>query len=181
MIFAKERVEVIASQLKKQIVVQSFSLDSWQMKEAFYLTPAEADADSQTPWQPFDSTRDHWYGKDRHYWFRTEFTVPEEYDGKQLWLYLRTQIEEWDDAKNPQFLIFVNGVVRQGADMNHRELPFTDCAKAGERFVIDLQAHSGILHPEFRLMADVQERSELVKDLYYDLQVPLWALDRMDK
>ena len=65
--------------------------------------------------------------------------------------------------------------------MNHRELPFTDCAKAGERFVIDLQAHSGILHPEFRLMADVQERSELVKDLYYDLQVPLWALDRMDK
>src|SRR5699024_8227341 len=107
MIFAKERVEVIASQLKKQIVVQSFSLDSWQMKEAFYLTPAEADADTQTSWQPFDSTRDHWYGKDRHYWFRTEFTVPEEYDGKQLWLYLRTQIEEWDDAKNPQFLIFI--------------------------------------------------------------------------
>ena len=112
--------------------------------------------------------------------FRTSFTVPESYDGKELWLYLRTQIEEWDDAKNPQFLIFVNGELKQGADMNHRELLLSRCAKAGDQYTIDLQAYSGILHPEFRLLADVQELNPAVNALYYDIQVPLWAMGRMD-
>ena len=119
MIFVKERLEVIAAQLKKFRIPQSFQLDSWKVKEGFWLRPEEVDADP-APFTDFDSKLMHWYGPDRHYWFRTGFTVPESYDGKELWLYLRTQIEEWDDAKNPQFLIFVNGELKQGADMNHR-------------------------------------------------------------
>jgi len=125
MIFVKERLEVIAAQLKKFRIPQSFQLDSWKVKEGFWLRPEEVDADP-APFTDFDSKLMHWYGPDRHYWFRTSFTVPESYDGKELWLYLRTQIEEWDDAKNPQFLIFVNGELKQGADMNHRELLLSD-------------------------------------------------------
>ena len=96
-------------------------------------------------------------------------------------LRIRTQIEEWDDAKNPQFLVFLNGEVVQGADMNHREVLLSEAATAGETVTVDLQAYSGTLHPEFRLMADVEEVSQPVKDLYYDIQVPLWAMDRMDQ
>ena len=179
MIFVKERLEVIAAQLKKFRIPQSFQLDSWKVKEGFWLRPEEVDADP-APFTDFDSKLMHWYGPDRHYWFRTSFTVPESYDGKELWLYLRTQIEEWDDAKNPQFLIFVNGELKQGADMNHRELLLSRCAKAGDQYTIDLQAYSGILHPEFRLLADVQELNPAVNALYYDIQVPLWAMGRMD-
>lgn len=100
MIFVKERLEVIAAQLKKFRIPQSFQLDSWKVKEGFWLRPEEVDADP-APFTDFDSKLMHWYGPDRHYWFRTSFTVPESYDGKELWLYLRTQIEEWDDAKIP--------------------------------------------------------------------------------
>ena len=180
MIFARERAEVIANKLKKLMVVQKFQLDDWKVKEGFFLRPEEADL-AEEDWEPFDSRLMHWYGPDRHYWFRTVFTIPEEYDGKGLWLRIRTQIEEWDDAKNPQFLVFLNGEVVQGADMNHREVLLSEAATAGETVTVDLQAYSGTLHPEFRLMADVEEVSQPVKDLYYDIQVPLWAMDRMDQ
>ena len=180
MIFARERAEVIANKLKKLMVVQKFQLDDWKVKEGFFLRPEEADL-AEEDWEPFDSRLMHWYGPDRHYWFRTVFTIPEEYDGKGLWLRIRTQIEEWDDAKNPQFLVFLNGEVVQGADMNHREVLLSEAATAGETVTVDLQAYSGTLHSEFRLMADVEEVSQPVKDLYYDIQVPLWAMDRMDQ
>ena len=180
MIFARERAEVIADKLKKLMVVRKFELDSWQVKEGFFLRPEEADRAAES-WEPFDSRLMHWYGPDRHYWFRTVFTVPEEYGGKGLWLRIRTQIEEWDDAKNPQFLVFINGEAVQGADMNHREVLLDRAATAGDTVTVDLQAYSGTLHPEFRLIADIEEISEPVKDLYYDIQVPLWAMDRMDQ
>lgn len=180
MIFARERAQVIANKLKKLMVVQKFQLDDWKVKEGFFLRPEEADL-AEEDWEPFDSRLMHWYGPDRHYWFQTVFTIPEEYDGKGLWLRIRTQIEEWDDAKNPQFLVFLNGEVVQGADMNHREVLLSEAATAGETVTVDLQAYSGTLHPEFRLMADVEEVSQPVKDLYYDIQVPLWAMDRMDQ
>lgn len=178
MIFVKERIEVIAAQLKKFRIAQSFQLEQWQMKEGFWLRPEEAEADP-TPFTDFDSKQMHWYGPDRHYWFRTQFTVPENFDGKQMWLHLRTQMEGWD-ARNPQFLVFVNGQVKQGADTNHQELLLADSAKAGDVYTIDLQAYSGIEYPELRLLADVQEMVPAVNDLYFDIQVPLWAMARMD-
>lgn len=180
MIFAKERVEVIANKLKKLMIVQKFQLDQWQMKEGFFIRPVDADEDPSA-FSPFDSRSMHWYGPDRHYWFRTSFTVPESFEGRSLWLRIRSQIEEWDDAKNPQFLVFINGVPVQGADMNHREVKLSDHCRAGEAYTVDLQAHSGILHPEFNLLANVEELSEPIKNLYYDIQVPLWATDRMDQ
>lgn len=179
MIFAKERIEVIAAQLEKFRFPQKFQLENWKMKEGFWLHPEEVDADP-TPFTDFDSKLMHWYGRDRHYWFRTTFTVPESFDHKEMWLYLRTQIEDWDDGRNPQFLVFVNGQVKQGADMNHRELLLDKCAKAGDTYTIDLQAYTGIMHSEFRLLADVQELQPAVNGLYYDIQVPLWAMSRMD-
>lgn len=180
MVFAKERAQVICEQLKKMSKVQKVSLDQWQMKEGNFLYPKDAD---QAPgeWQTFDSRTMHWYGPDRHYWFRTQFTVPESFDGKPLWMIIHTQIDEWDDAKNPQFLLFVDDVITQGVDMNHREVLITKSAKAGKTYRIDLQSYTGILHPEFQLIGEMAEINPQVTGLYYDLQVPLWALERMDK
>ena len=38
-----------------------------------------------------------------------------------MWLHVGAQSDEWDDAKKPQFLLFVNGEAVQGIDMNHRD------------------------------------------------------------
>lgn len=180
MIFAKERVQVICDQLKKFSKIQKVELTQWQVKEGNFLRPADAEA-AAGDWKTFDSRTMHWYGPDRHYWFKTEFTVPEEFDGRPLWLIFHTQIEEWDDGKNPQFLLFIDGEIVQGLDMNHREVLVTDRAQAGRTYHVDLQSYTGTLHSEFRLIGEAAEIDPQIQGLYYDLQVPVWAFERMDK
>lgn len=178
--FLDKRVNVICNELKKLKVKQNFPVDNWKYKEGNYIRPEEAEADS-IPWEDFDCQTMHWYGLDRHYWFKTTYQVPEELDGKRMWLHVKTQIDEWDDAKNPQFLLFVNGVVTQGIDMNHREVLLSTSAKAGEELVLELQSYTGILHKEFNLIVEMQEIDQDIEKLYYDLWVPLAAFSRMEE
>ena len=201
--FLDKRIQVICDELQRLSVRQRAPITAWQIKPGNYLTPAEADA-AEAPYALFDhqETYDlkkfltggyngqpyeavnakiaHWYGPDQHYWFRTEVAVPESYAGRSLYLHLQTQIEEWDDAKNPQFLVFVDGQVTQGADMNHRDILLAEHAEAGRTYRIDLQAYTGILHAELSLLADIREIDPEIEGLFYDLVVPLRAFGRLD-
>lgn len=178
--FIKDRIETILSQLKDRIIIQSVPITKWQMKEKCFVDVKEASEDP-SEFAEFDSTSMRWYGKDKHYWFRTEVTVPDSFEGKNLWLHIRTQIDESENCRNPQFLCFINGVPLQGMDINHSEVLLTKNAKAGEKIKIDLQAYTGTIHDEFKLLANLEERDELIKDLYYDIQVPWWGIDIMQQ
>lgn len=178
--FLDKRVNGICEELKKLKIKQRCPIATWEYKEGDFIHPEDAAADA-AEWQMFDSQTMHWYGKDRHYWFKTTFTVPKELDGKPMWMHVRTQIDEWDDAKNPQFLLFVNKAVTQGMDMNHRDVLLTEAAVAGETLTLELQSYTGILHTEFNLIAEMQEIDPLIEKLYYDLWVPLAAFSRMDE
>ncbi len=180
MYFLDKRVHVICEELKKLKVKQKFPIDHLKYKEGNYIKPEEAEADS-APWQDFYSKNMHWYGKDRHYWFKTTYQVPKELDGKRMWLHVRTQIDEWDDAKNPQFLLFVNGEAIQGIDMNHKDVFLRAQAKEGEVLEIGLQAYTGTLHDEFNLIVEMREIDDKIEKLYYDLWVPLAAFSRMEE
>ena len=177
--FLDKRVNGICKELKKLSVKQRVETADWLYKTGNFLRPENADQ-APIPFAPFDSRTMHWYGPDVHYWFRTDVTVPESFDGRPLWLHVRTQIEEWDDAKNPQFLLFVNGKVTQGIDMNHRDVLLTPSARAGEVYRIELQAYTGILHTEFNLIVDLREIDPEILGLYYDLAVPLEAFPRLE-
>lgn len=176
--FAKERVGIITQQLKKLSTLQREKLVNWQIKEGCYITPAEADVSCE-PWKAFDTDNQHWYGPDKHYWFRNEITVPESFDGKNLWIRIHTGLDDWDDGRNPQFLLFVNGEIVQGLDINHREVLLSECAKGGEKLCLDLQSYTGTLHQEFRLLAHLEERDEKINNLYFDMVVPMWGMNRM--
>lgn len=178
--FLDRRVQVICDELKKLRVRGGIPVTEWKYKKGNFFHPEDAE-NSGTPWEDFDGRTMHWYGPDEHYWFRTDFTVPEELDGRRLWMRVSTQIKEWDDGKNPQFLLFVNGQIVQGIDMNHREVNLTERAKGGENLRIDLQSYTGTLHDEFQLRVDFFEMDALINKVYYDLQVPLWAFSRMDR
>lgn len=201
MYFIDKRLQVICNQLGMFRFCNTQPLTAWQYKKGQFFRPEEADA-SQASWEEFDAQTMRWYsnyvGTDQfegkfegqvtdfkgilgsHYWFRKEVTIPESFTGKAVWFKIHTGLEEWDDGKNPQFLIFVNGEVRQGADINHREMKLLDCAQGGETLTIDIQAYTGTLHREFNFLAELYELDEAVNQLYYDLQVPLWAFSRMD-
>ena len=179
MSFLDKRINGICTELQKLSVKQKFPTDSWVYKPGNFLRPEDADADA-APFEPFDCRTMHWYGPDKHYWFRAGVTVPPELDGKPLWMHVCTQIDEWDDAKNPQFLLFVNGVVTQGIDMNHRDVLLDRCAKAGTQYRLEMQAYTGILHTEFNLIVDLREVDPAITALYYDMVVPLQAFPRLD-
>ena len=177
--FLDKRVNNICNELKKLTVKQRYETTHWLYKIGNFLRPENADEDP-VPFEPFDCKTMHWYGPDIHYWFRADVTVPESFDGKPLWMHVCTQIDEWDDAKNPQFLLFVDGKVTQGIDMNHRDVLLTRCAKAGETYRLELQAYTGILHTEFNLIVDLREIDPEIQGLYYDLAVPLQAFPRLE-
>lgn len=175
--YIDRRIRVICNELKKLAVVQTVPISNWYMKKGKYINPTEAEA-SIEQWELFDSRTMHWYGPDCHYWFRTEYTVPESFDGKPFWITVRTNINHWD-AINPQFLLFVDGEVTQGMDINHQEVLLTTCAEAGKTYHFDLQAYTGIHNVEFNLFADALEINPEIEGLYYDLVVPLDAFPRL--
>lgn len=200
MYFIEERVQVICNQLKLLRTHGNVPLTRWEYKKGLFFHPQETE--NGEPWQNFDCDTMRWYseydGTDMvegkfmghvgdfhgiqgtHYWFRTKVTVPASFAGRSVWMKIHTQIEEWDDGKNPQFLVFRDGEVIQGADMNHREILLLTDAKGGETMDIDVQAYTGTLHREFCFRAELFTMDENVNALYYDLQVPLWGMKRMD-
>ncbi len=178
--FLDKRISVICDELKKLTVKHRIDLTSLEIKEGLFFTPEEADKAS-TPFRNFDSKTDFWTGIDKHYWFRTSFVTPEEADGSELQLRIHTQIDEWDDAKNPQFLLFINKVLTQGADMNHRDILISQCAKKGEEYILDIQAYTGILHSQFNMVLSLEVLDKETEALYYDIIVPLQGFSRMEK
>jgi alpha-mannosidase len=178
--FLYKRIKVICDELKKLSVVQKIPVDDWMFKQGNYIHPEDVD-NAIEKWNKFDCKLMHWYGPDKHYWFRGDFTVPEEMAGKAIWMNVRTQIEEWDDGKNPQFLLFVDNVATQGIDMNHRRVLITKEAIPGQTYRLDLQSYTGTLHTEFNLIIDMLEIDSRIEKLYYDINVPLSGFSRMEK
>lgn len=176
--FLENRIQTICEELKRLAVVQHVSMADWQYKKGLFLRPAQADGDA-APYEAFDGNTMHWYGPDAHYWFTRQLTVPQSFAGRPVWLHVRTQIDERDDAQNPQFLLFLDGEVAQGMDMNHRDILLAREAQPGKTYRIDLQAYTGTLHTEFRLFAELRETDPEILGLYYDLSVPLEAFPRL--
>lgn len=156
------------------------ALETIQMKDGFYTEPAEADRANE-PWVAFDKD-DRWGGAEKKYaWFRGEFTVTEEYANKKLVYRVTTGKEgEWD-AKNVQFLVFVNGKIKQGLDVNHLEIDLTKEAKLGETFIVDIQGYSGAIDCLSECRNTVCILDDAVERLFYDIYVPLEVIKLLPK
>ncbi len=117
----------------------------------------------------------------KYAWFRGEFTVTEEYANKKLVYRVTTGKEgEWD-AKNVQFLVFVNGKIKQGLDVNHLEIDLTKEAKLGETFIVDIQGYSGAIDCLSECRNTVCILDDAVERLFYDIYVPLEVIKLLPK
>lgn len=176
--FIENRISVICNELKELTFVKKIPVKDISYKKGLFFTPEEAE-NAKEEWKHYDCSNMHWYGPDEHYWFRTDLTIPEEMDGKIVCLKAATQVDHWDYAKNPQFLIFVNKEMKQGLDLNHQMTVLDTCAKAGEVYRIDLQAYTGVMFAELTFSLEYVEFDEKINRLYYDIEVPRRAFSRM--
>ena len=130
--------------------------------------------------QPFGSG-DIWGGFDMRGWFHYEFTVPPEMEGKELWLDITQDKKSWY-AQSPQFLLYCNRKPLQGIDLNHEECLLAKSVHAGECYMVDLDAWSGMAVRETTWSGMENRPGTLfmrfynivpeVRALYYDLKVP---------
>lgn len=178
MYYALERVRKIAQELSSYVYVDRLKINDYEMKEGNFHSIGEV-TNSKEKWTSFNAG-ELWGGKDYHCWFRTKVTVPENYNGKVIALRFSTFEEGWD-AINPQFLLYVNGELIQGLDINHREVIISENACAGDVYHVDLHAYSGMADRKSNLFGELIVVDKAIRELYYNIQVPIWVCEKLNE
>lgn len=179
MLYLDERVKTICQELKMLALEQSEEITVWSYKKGLFYYPCEAE-NHEAEWQEF-TRHMSWYGPDEHYWFRAMIHIPPVAAGHSARLMLETNVSGWD-ATNPQFLVFINHHIIQGADVNHTTIRLPDIYQTGTgaSCLLDLQAFSGMEANTLTLTGRVVVVNEAVEGLYYDLITPLQAFTHRD-
>lgn len=156
-------------------------LEKWRWKNAtpvgdILTCPCDYKVDNTIPdtadMKPY-TQGDLWgSGWDTHAWFRFAVTPTAE----NSFLRIETERKTGWDADNPQFILYVNGKMVQGLDINHRESPLA----AGERAEVAIYAYTGPKIERAQLFADVVELDVDVEGLYYDLRYPAEMLEYLN-
>ena len=178
MVFFQERIGEILKVLKAQAVMHSLDVKPYEtldhpVQERLIRPPEEGQ------WLPYDPGRSPWQQDDSYAWFRCAPSVPDNFQGLPVYFSLQTGRMGWD-ALNPQFSVYVNGVMRQGLDVNHREILLSGEAKAGEVYKIMLSAYSGVGEGDLNLKGELKALDIETQGLYYDLKAPLDVAGLLD-
>ncbi len=178
MIQIKERIGKLVEYIGGLVNEKNYQVHQFEMKH----TDGKKEDPAQISEDGWSVITDEavWGGHREFFYFRTEFTVPEEAAGKRLIFELRTGREGLWDALNPQFLAYVNGKVSCGLDVNHREVFLTDKAVPGETYKLLLSAYTGDDNHFLRLDAKVNISDAKIEKYYYDVKVPFDAARLMD-
>lgn len=106
---------------------------------------------------------------DTHYWLRTKLHTPAVAEDEYLVLKVTTGREGLWDATNPQGLLYLNGKMTQGLDVNHREAylePDTD-------YIMHNYFYMGTVSGNpIRCQMQLYAVNKRVEKLYYDIKVP---------
>ena len=135
---------------------------------------------------PFESGAQWGSGYDSHAWFHFTLDLPKTYGEDPTLLFvdtgdgnfdqIQTSSKRWD-AVNPQFILYVNGELRQGFDTNHTYIPL----ESGKSYDIYLYGYVGPRSKSSRFMAYTCRRREELYDLIFDIDAPLNMLDYLDE
>ncbi len=175
MYFYEERINRIIKEIKEYVYPKKMDVTQFKMKQGPYsakslikLNCSENDFDD---WKEFKSG-ERWGKRNTSFLFSTTVTIPKEFAEKVVVFEVKTGREgEWD-ALNPQFMVFINGRLVHGLDVNHREVILSEKAVSGETFNILMHAYSGMQEGTMELSAKIAVLDRGVEKFYYDLKVP---------
>ncbi len=140
------------------------------------IYPCDYKTDNTLPdaalFRPFAKDETWGDGLDTHAWFHFSIPAPVQ----NTFLYVRTEHGGWD-ARNPQFIAYVNEKIVQGLDTNHLEL----LLEAGKNADVYLYGYIGTDHTKAHLFVETRVLNADVDGLYYDLLFPFEALSFLNK
>ncbi len=165
------RINQIINDLNnKFVIVDSVDTGDFMFRDGQY-TFAERD---EGEWTPFRANKDYWGYRECYCWFKQTVKIPEEFKGEHVIYKLTPYVREWNEV-NPQFIIYINGKVVQGADSNHQYVTVTPCAQGGEELEIYINAYSDDWEwrGEIQLGAQLQVFDDVAYQIYFDIVTPL--------
>ena len=174
--FTIERIKQMLILLQKSRVSGRRRLSVWRFCECGYKTDNTIPDRNGAAFRDFGE--DEQWGKepDSHAWFCRRVEIPQGWRGGDVRFSLRTGKEGGWDARNPQFIAYINGVLTQGMDVNHTELFLT----SQDDFDLDLYAYAGLEGTLSEFHAELQLIDPDCDKLYYDLRVPMEILEFSD-
>lgn len=169
-------------------------LEGLQIKSAFplsdirYLKGRFDSPDSAAPFlsqaQPYH-IHGQWGGRNSYFWFFTAVHLPDEFEKEQLLLKVSTAARQQPDTAllstfvsapthnwdlmNPQFMVFVNGELRQGMDTNHTFTYLEREDYQNGTIHLAFQAYTGLTDTSYSFHPEICILDTAVKDLYYDI------------
>ena len=124
---------------------------------------------------PFDTEKDTWgNGYDSHAWFAFDVCIPEDYCNCFLSI-VTGRVSGWD-PENPQFLVYVDGEMVQGMDINHTRLYF----RSAGVHTVTVYAYTGIKTLSASMRPELFRLNRTVEKLWYDIKVPVDSLQYLD-
>ena len=118
---------------------------------------------------------DSWGGKvDAHYWFYTEIAVGDEADKGEVRFEVDTPClaDDWEKSY-PQYLVYVDGTLRQGVDSNHKYIILSE----KKNYKIHIYAYTGMyFDKKMNLSVRVLAVDKQAEKLAYNLAVPFETL-----
>lgn len=173
--FLYDRVGAILNVLKTHLVVQREVLKDVQFLKCGYKKGSVLPSLEDPGWRIF-GPNEFWGGeKDTHAWFYQEIVLPESMRGLSVELTVDTGVSGWD-ATNPQFLVYVDGHLEQGLDVNHRSVTL----QGKERYHVFFYAYSGMIDDLLRFSASLEVIDPLCETVYYHLYVPYGVLGYLE-
>ena len=170
MSFTKEKIRITLENIRSLTEVQRLPIEDAQIIPCGYKendnTPPAPDAD----WVPLDRSVP-FSGVDGHYWIHATLRTPDIAEDEIVFLRLTTGKEGQWDARNPQGLLYLDGRMIQGLDVNHTEVRL----QGGETHDMYLYFYSGMDEAPFHIHMDVSVRNVYAFNLLFDMEIPFEA------
>lgn len=164
--FELGKINRLLKDFKIYITRKALPVSHYKVEEGGEAGREKADT---TQWEDYE-TGNLWGGYDRHMWFRTTLTIPESFEGEHVVYRISTGHGEGWDILNPQFLCYVDGEIRQGLDVNHRDILLTEHAAPGTVYDIALLGYSGLNQEKVYLKSELAVIDTKIEDFYYNIK-----------
>lgn len=167
--FLEEKIKIILEKLNGFRKLSSRKLSGFRYRECPYKNGNALPDLSDAPF--FEG--EYWnIAPDTHAWFYRHVEIPAEMRGYPVRLQVQTGKHGWN-VQNPQFIVYVNGKLRQGLDVNHTSVLLgTD-----DEYDLHLYAYSGSQPVDLRFLPSIYVTDELCEKVYYDIKVPHEVLE----
>lgn len=169
----EQRALMITDKISEHLVVKTVPLDGFVYKKCGYKKGSEM-PEIDASFKPFGKN-DLWGGEaDSHAWFYKKINF-EKCLGR-CELVVSSAIEGWD-ADNPQFMLYIDGKIVQGMDVNHTSAVINSF---GEKDVY-IYAYTTPEKADFyKFITEIRYIDEEAERLYYNLLIPAKTLGVTD-